>query len=190
MRRTKEALKLSRLEEKTIHRRTIFEGRVIRVELDEVGLPNGKTSTRELVRHSGAVSVLAVTGEGKIVLVRQYRKPLEKEILELPAGKLEPGEDPADCALRELEEETGYRAAELTHLVSFYTSPGFADELLHLYEAQGVSEGTFRPDEDEFVERVELTLEEAFDRMKSGEICDAKTVTALYILQGREQSIG
>ncbi|MGF7087927.1 ADP-ribose pyrophosphatase [Kroppenstedtia sanguinis] len=178
---------MRKLEEQTIHSRTLFEGRVIRVELDEVRLPNGETSTRELVRHPGAVSVLAVTEEGKIVLVRQYRKPLEREILELPAGKLEPGEEPADCARRELEEETGYRATELTHLVSFYTSPGFADELLHLYEAQGVSEGTFQPDEDEFVERVELTLEEAFERVKSGEICDAKTVTALYILQGREQ---
>ncbi len=113
--------------------------------------------------------MLAVTEKGKIVLVRQYRKPLEKEILELPAGKLEPGENPQNalCGSWRKRLDTGRQA--LRHLVSFYTSPGFADELLHLYEAQGVSEGTFQPDEDEFVERVELTLEEAFERMESGE---------------------
>ncbi|MFC4078172.1 NUDIX hydrolase [Salinithrix halophila] len=176
---------MSRLKEQTIRSETIFEGRVIRVQLDEVRLPNGKTSTRELVKHTGAVSVMAVTKEGKMVFVRQYRKPLDKEILEIPAGKLEPGEDPKECAARELEEETGYRAQNLKPIVSFYTSPGFADELLHLYEATGLSEGEANPDSDEFVERVELTLEEAFQAMESGEIADAKTVAALYIWHNR-----
>ena len=132
---------LSDLEEKTIRRRTIFDGKLIRVQLDEVELPDGRTSTREIVHHPGAVGVLAFTDEGKLVFVRQYRNPLGKTILEIPAGKLEPGEDPKACAFRELEEETGYRAEEMRPIVSLYTSPGFADEILHLYEARGLQKG-------------------------------------------------
>lgn len=177
---------MSELEEKTIRSKNIFEGRIIRVQLDEVELPNGNISTRELVKHPGAVAIMAITEEDKMVFVRQYRKPLEKTILELPAGKLEPGENPAVCATRELEEETGYRADEINHVVSVYTSPGFADELLHLYEVQGLVQGVYHPDADEFVETVELTLEEAFQRMEAGEICDAKTVTALHIWKNRK----
>ncbi|OYD09787.1 ADP-ribose pyrophosphatase [Paludifilum halophilum] len=169
------------LEEKTIRTQKIYDGKIIRVQLDEVELPDGKTATRELVKHSGAVGVLAVTAENKLVLVKQFRKPLEKTILEIPAGKLEPREDSQACAHRELMEETGYRAERLESIISFYTSPGFADEILHLYRATGLSSGDVQPDSDEFVELTELTLEEAFDRMASGEICDAKTVTALYI---------
>jgi ADP-ribose pyrophosphatase len=176
---------MSRLEEKTIASKSIFDGKIIRLQVDEVELPNGNTSTREIVKHPGAVAVLAVTEENKLVLVRQYRKPLEKTILEIPAGKLEPGEDPMECARRELEEETGYRAESLHPLVSFYTSPGFADEIIHIYEARGLKAGEAHADPDEFVEVVELEMEEAFDRLKNEEIHDAKTVTALYIWQNR-----
>lgn len=176
----------NRLEEKTLCSHHIFEGRVFRVQLDEVELPNGSTSTRELVKHPGAVSVMALTEEHKMIFVRQYRKPLEQETLELPAGKLEPGEDPAACAIREMEEETGYRVERLFHVVSMYTSPGFADELLHIYKAHGLGKGDLQPDNDEFVEPVELSLEEAFARMEAGEICDAKTITALYIWRNWE----
>ncbi len=176
---------LSDLEEKTIRRRTIFDGKLIRVQLDEVELPDGRTSTREIVHHPGAVGVLAFTDEGKLVFVRQYRNPLGKTILEIPAGKLEPGEDPKACAFRELEEETGYRAEEMRPIVSFYTSPGFADEILHLYEARGLQKGERRPDTDEFVEVEELTLQEAFAKMEEGQICDAKTVVAVYFWHNR-----
>ncbi|SEN21208.1 ADP-ribose pyrophosphatase [Lihuaxuella thermophila] len=174
-----------RLEEKTIKSETIFEGRVVRLQIDQVELPNGETSTREIVKHPGAVSVMAVTNENKLVLVRQFRKPLEKTILEIPAGKLESGEDPIDCAFRELEEETGYRAAEMQHVYSFYTSPGFADEYLHLYLAKGLTKGKNQPDQDEFVELVELTLEECLDKIAEGDICDAKTVAAVLLWQNR-----
>jgi ADP-ribose pyrophosphatase len=173
------------LEEKTISSQTIFEGKLVRLLVDQVRLPNGKTAKREIVKHPGAVAVLAITAEDKLVLVRQFRKPLEKTILEIPAGKLEPEEDPVDCAARELEEETGYKAEKLEHIVSFYTSPGFADEYLHLYEATGLKEGEVHPDQDEFVERVELTLDECFDRIKTGEISDAKTVMAVYYWQNQ-----
>lgn len=181
---------MDRLTEKTIHSKKIFEGKLIRVQVDEVSLPNGDTSTREIVKHPGAVAALAITDEEKLVLVRQFRKPLEKVTLELPAGKLDPGENPEMCAHRELAEETGYQAERLQHLVSFYTSPGFADEIIHLYEASQLKGGEAKPDQDEFVEVVELTLEEAFAAIATGDICDAKTVSAVYIwhnrvLQGR-----
>jgi len=174
---------MSHLEEKTINSQTIFSGRVIHLQVDEVELPNGNTSTREIVKHPGAVTVIAITEENKLVLVRQFRKPLEKTILELPAGKLETGEDPIECAFRELEEETGYKAESMEHWVSFYTSPGFADEYLHVYRARGLSKGNTHLDQDEFVELVELTLPECLERMRSGEICDAKTVAAIYYWQ-------
>ncbi len=169
-----------RLHEKTIASETIYEGRVIKVQVDEVLLPNGKTAKREIVRHQGAVAVLPLTDDGRMVAIRQFRKPLGRSIVEIPAGKLEPGEDPLACAKRELEEETGYQASQFTHLSSFYTSPGFADELLHLYVATGLIDGAARPDEDEFVEVMHLTLEEAQALHASGEIRDAKTVLALF----------
>lgn len=176
---------MSYLEEKTIQSQTIFSGKIIRLQVDEVLLPNGKTSTREIVKHPGAVSVIAITNENKLVLVRQFRKPLEKTILELPAGKIEPGEDPIACAWRELEEETGYKAERMEHLVSFYTSPGFANEYLYVYCAKGLTKGETHPDQDEFVELVELTFAECLDRIRSGEICDAKTIVAIYYWQNQ-----
>ncbi|WP_139489266.1 NUDIX domain-containing protein [Brevibacillus dissolubilis] len=168
------------LYEKTISSQPIFDGKVIKVKVDEVLLPNGNTSKREIVNHPGAVAVIPITDDGQMVCVRQFRKPLERSILEVPAGKLEKGEDPLECAKRELEEETGYQASQYTHISSFYTSPGFADEILHLYMATGLTAGESRPDEDEFVEILHLTLEEAKKLHETGEIRDAKTVLALF----------
>ncbi|MEC1961090.1 ADP-ribose pyrophosphatase, partial [Bacillus subtilis] len=116
------------LEEKTIAKEQIFSGKVIDLYVEDVELPNGKASKREIVKHPGAVAVLAVTDEGKIIMVKQFRKPLERTIVEIPAGKLEKGEEPEYTALREPEEETGYTAKKLTKITAFYTSPGFADE--------------------------------------------------------------
>lgn len=171
--------------EKTISRDTIYKGKIIDVKLDQVSLPNGKTSSRELVFHPGAVAVIALTEEGKIPLVRQFRKPLERNLVEIPAGKLEKGEDPKTCALRELEEETGYRAESLEHVASYYTSPGFSDEIVHLYFSNQLTKGKPQPDEDEFVELMEVTLQEAEDLLLKKEIYDAKTVYALQFLQLR-----
>jgi len=173
------------LEEKTISTKKIFDGRIISVQVDEVELPNGKTSTRELVKHPGAVAVIAMTEEGKIVLVEQYRKPLEKELVEIPAGKLEKGEDPEICAKRELEEETGYGCDSLELVSSFYTSPGFADEIIYVYVAKGLKklENAAGLDEDEFVNLMEVTLEEALEFIKNQRIFDAKTIYAVQYLQ-------
>lgn len=129
---------MKKFEEKTLSTKTLFEGRVIDLHYQEVLLPNGKTSTREIIKHPGAVAVIPITQDGKIIMVEQYRKALERSIIEIPAGKLEKGEDPAETARRELEEETGYVCNSLSHLISFYTSPGFADELVHLYVAEGL----------------------------------------------------
>jgi ADP-ribose pyrophosphatase len=180
---------MSNLKEKTINSRSIFSGKVISLQVDEVELPNGKTSQREIVKHPGAVAIIPFTQDDKIVVVRQFRKPLEKEIFEIPAGKLEPGEEPGHCALRELEEETGYITKNLTLVTSFYTSPGFADELIYIYEANELEEGKFQPDEDEFVEKLHITLEEGLRLLEDEKIHDAKTVFALQYWQNKKIKI-
>jgi ADP-ribose pyrophosphatase len=173
------------LEEKTIKTEQIFNGKIISLQVDDVELPNGKSSKREIVKHPGAVAVIPLTDDNKIVMVEQFRKPLEKAIVEIPAGKLEKGEDPELCAKRELEEETGYVCGKIEKLVSFYTSPGFADEILHIYAARELSkkENPAVPDEDEFVNVIELTLEEAQAYIADQKIHDAKTVYAVQYLQ-------
>lgn len=179
---------MSRLEEKTIKTEKIFTGNVVSLQVDDVELPNGKHSKRELIKHPGAVAVIAITDENKIVMVEQYRKALEKEMIEIPAGKLEKGEEPRVCAERELEEETGYACESLEWLMSFYTSPGFADEMIHLYVARGLTqkENAASPDEDEFVNLIELTLDEALQYMMEQKIHDAKTIMAVQYLQLQE----
>lgn len=172
--------------ERTLSSKTIYEGKIIDVRLDEVELPDGKKSQRELVYHPGAVAVIALTEEGRILMVRQFRKPLERSIVEIPAGKLEKGEDPETCARRELEEETGFRCEELEHVTSFYTSPGFSDEIIHLYFANKLTKGTQQTDDDEFVELMEVTLEEAMELVQKQEIFDAKTAYAVQYLQLRK----
>ncbi len=181
-------MKETNLHEKTVSSETIYEGRVITVKIDEVRLPNGNLAKREIVNHQGAVAVLAFTDDDRMLAVRQFRKPLERTIVEIPAGKLERGEEPLACAKRELEEETGYTAKTYEHLSSFYTSPGFADELLHLYIATDLTAGVARPDEDEFVEVLHVTLPEAKELLANGEICDAKTVLAVYAWENRKLS--
>ncbi|MBY0597445.1 NUDIX hydrolase [Bacillus bingmayongensis] len=176
---------MSNLAERTVATEPIFDGKVIKVRVDEVVLPNGEVSKREIVNHPGAVAIIAVTDEEKIVLVEQYRKALEKEIVEIPAGKLEPGEKPEITAIRELEEETGYVCDKMEFITSFYTSPGFADEILYVYKATGLKkkENKAALDEDEFVELMEVSLEEAVELMKNQRIHDAKTMFAVQYLQ-------
>jgi len=165
--------------ETTLSTQPVFAGKVISLEVSTVRLPDGRTATREIVRHPGAVGVLALF-EGRMIAVEQYRKPLERMQLEIPAGKLDPGEAPEAAVMRELEEETGFRAGSVRHLFSFSTSPGFADEVLHLYFTDDVTSGGQRPDEDEFLSVELLTPEEAERAVREGRICDAKTMLALY----------
>ena len=168
--------------EKTVESRMLYRGKIVNLRLDSVVLENGKTALREVVEHPGAVGIIALKDNGNIVMVRQYRKAVDQVLLELPAGKLEKGEDPEDCAARELAEETGYTAAELRFLVSFYTSPGFSDEIMHMFLATGLRQGEKTPDEDEMMETVEVSPGRATDMVLRGEIRDVKTVAGVLLL--------
>ncbi|MDF2535878.1 MAG: act [Bacillales bacterium] len=174
--------------EKTISTEKIFEGRVIKVQVDQVELPNGAIHSREIVKHPGAVGIIAITNEGKLILVDQFRKPCECGLLEIPAGKLEKDEPPNHTAGRELEEETGLKAESLELLYTFYTAPGFSDELFYLYLANGISkiENPASADEDEFVDVIEVTLDEAEQLIVDGKIRDAKTIMAVQFMQLRK----
>lgn len=176
-----------KFEEKTIQSESIYKGKVIDLKVDEVELPNGETSKRELIEHPGAVAILALTPENKIVMVEQYRKPLERSLIEIPAGKLEPGEEPKQTAMRELVEETGYRADDLEFITSFATSPGFADEVIYIYLAKNIekAEEKVEGDEDEFVELIEATVEEAEQFEQEERIWDAKTAYALLYTKSK-----
>ncbi len=169
-------------EEVTISTEPVFQGRVISLQVDTVQLPNGATATREIVKHPGAVAVIALL-EGKLLVVEQYRKALQKSQVEIPAGKLDGGEEPVDAASRELEEETGYRPATLQHVCSYYTSPGFADEIIHIYFTDQLVPGDANLDEDEFLSVEAITLEQAKSYIEQGRISDAKTITAIYAWQ-------
>lgn len=172
---------MKKFEEKTIHSERLYEGKVINLKVDDVSLPNGKQSKRELIEHPGAVAIIAVTDEQKIIMVEQYRKALERSLVEIPAGKLEPGEAPETTAMRELEEETGYSAKKLEKLISFSTSPGFADEVVHLFLAVGLHKAVNGAvtDDDEFVELMEVSVVDAEEMIRSERIYDAKTAYAV-----------
>lgn len=166
-------------EEKKISSRVEYDGRILKLEVDDVLLPDGTKSVRECVRHSGGAAVLFIE-DNKVALVRQYRYLYGKEIYEIPAGKVDEGEDPAAAALRELEEETGYRAKKLTPLLKIYPSPGYTDEIIHIYLAEDCEKTRQRLDDGEFLTCEFFPLEEVVKMMEEGEICDAKTVAAVY----------
>ncbi|WP_192043443.1 NUDIX hydrolase [Paenibacillus lycopersici] len=174
--------KNERYQEVTVKTEPVFQGKIISLQVDTIQLPNGGTATREIVRHPGAAAVLALI-DGKMLVVEQYRKPMEKFQIEIPAGKLDAGEDPMVAAARELEEETGYRAGKLRPLSAFYTSPGFADEKLYLYLAEELTKGESAPDEDEFLAVDAITFEQAQHYIAEERISDAKTVLAVYAWQ-------
>ena len=166
--------------EKTIQRDIKYSGRIFTVTQDIVELPNGKTSTRDLVFHTGAVAILVVQDE-KVLLVRQYRKPIERHFLEIPAGKLDSkDEEPLEAAKRELEEETNLVAKEWIQMMKIVSTPGFCDETISLFQAKEVSikENAKPADEDEFVEILWMPLEEVMEKIQAGEIADAKTIIA------------
>lgn len=170
------------MKERTVSTEQIFQGRIVNLRVDDVILPDGRRSRREIVEARGAVAIVALDGDGNLLLVRQFRKPVEREIWEIPAGTLEAGESPLDCARRELAEETGCQAAVLQPLVSFYTSPGFCDEEMHLFMAQQLSAIPQRLEEDETLEVSKVPLARALEMVGTGEIVDAKTLVGLLWL--------
>ena len=165
--------------EKTVDRKTVFDGKVFRVEVKEVELFDGSRSNREVVLHNGGATIVALDNDNNIFLVRQFRSPYEKVIYELPAGKLEAGEDPMECAVRELKEETGMQAEKVESLGCMYATPGYCSEIIHLYLATGLSSGEGRPDDGEFLQVIKMPLSEALAMIENNEISDAKTMVAL-----------
>lgn len=165
--------------EKTLDSQMMYDGRIIKVYKDNVELADGKKSFREVVRHSGGVIILAFKDEDTILLVKQYRYPIGETVLELPAGKLEKGEDPFEAAKRELEEETGYCANKWTDLGYINTSPGFSDEKLYLYLAQDLEYTHCHPDEGEIIQAFEYKYDDVLKMIDNGEINDAKTICGL-----------
>lgn len=165
--------------------RRIFAGRVVRLNVHEVRLPNGQFSRREMVHHTGAVAVVALDTDQSVLLVRQFRLGANKIMLEIPAGILEPGEDPAACAARELQEEVGYKPAQLESLGGFFVAPGYSTEYIHLFLATGLTEARLPGDADEFIELHRLPLTEALALVERGEIDDSKTIIGLLRLAKR-----
>ena len=169
--------------EKRIASRYVFRGKILNVRVDTVVLPDGREGTREVVEYAGAVAILAVTEAGEVIMVRQYRYPVGRPLLEIPAGKVEEGEDPLSCARRELREETGYEAAKWGRLLTFYSTPGFTSEKMHLFLATNLKPGRQTPDTDEFVEVERLPWQKALEKVRKGEICDAKSIVGLLFAQ-------
>lgn len=160
----------------------VFSGRLLKVQRDHVTLPSGADTTREYIRHPGAVAIVPVLDDGRIVLVKQCRYPLETLLWEIPAGKLDHGasEDKDECARRELSEETGYEAEHWQKLLSIATTPGFSDEIIHLYKAWGLKKYQQHTDEDEFIGVAAFTPDEIKSMVAQGELYDAKSLCALY----------
>ena len=168
------------LNEKTLASEQVFDGRLLKVYRDEVGLTDGGTSVREFVHHPGGVAAVALDDEGNVYLERQFRYPYHKVVTEIPAGKLEPGEDPFDAIRRELAEEIGATAVKWDALGHIMPSVGYTDEMLYLYLARGLTFGGTHLDEDEFLEPFKLPFREALDMAADGRINDAKTLAALF----------
>lgn len=170
-------------QEKRIGGEVLFKGRMLRVERDTVLLPNGIETSREVVRHPGAVGIVALKDQ-QLLLVRQYRYAIARETLEIPAGKLDPLEPPLDCAVRELREETGYRGT-MELIGTFYTTPGFSDEVMHLFLARDLIWDPLTPDDDEFIEVERIPWNEAVQRAQRNEFNDAKTILGILLVKGR-----
>lgn len=167
------------LTETPLEQEYAYKGKIINLRVDKALLPNGVHAKREVVEHPGGVCVAALTEKNELLFVRQFRYPYQEVVLEIPAGKLSPGEDPLACGKRELKEETGAEAARYEFLGKLYPSPGYCGEIIYMYLAEGLSFGEMNPDEDEFLEVERIPLETAVQQILSGDIVDAKTQAAV-----------
>lgn len=168
-----------RLYEKTLSSEVLYEGKIIHLLKDTVELENGRTALREVVTHPGGVAIVALTDKEEVYMVRQFRYPYHTVLLELPAGKLSPGEDPLECGKRELEEETGMTAAQYEDLGKFYPTVGYVDEVIHSYLATGLTPTRQHLDEDEFLDVELIPLKTLYEMVLRGEILDGKTQAAI-----------
>jgi len=165
--------------EQRISSRRLYDGRILNLRVDEVKIENGKFTSREIVEHRGAAAIVPLLSEGEVILVRQYRYAVSAELLEIPAGTLEPGEEPEDCAKRELEEETGYRCQAIAKVLECFVAPGYSTEKIHIYLAKGLTKTRTKTEEDENITVESFPFVAALDKIRSGEIQDAKTIAGL-----------
>ncbi|HEY0587178.1 MAG TPA: NUDIX hydrolase [Pseudoduganella sp.] len=170
------------LKETKIDSAIAYDGGFLKVHRDTVSLPDGKHTKREYIRHPGAVVIIPVLDNGKVLLERQYRYPNDRVFIELPAGKIDPGEDPLACAMRELEEETGYTATDWQFVSTIHNAIAYSDEHLDIYLARGLTAGEVKLDDGEFIETITASVDEMLDWVRSGKITDVKTVIGAFWL--------
>jgi ADP-ribose pyrophosphatase len=175
-------------EEKTLSSKLIYEGRAVRLRVDTVRIPDGRETTREIVEHGDCVAIIALDDKDNVLLVSQFRKPVEKELLEVPAGGIEPGEKMEDCVRREMREETGFLPKKVERLGGFYSSPGYCTEYLHLFLATDLVPNPLQAEDSESIRLVRVPLSEVLGLINSGSICDAKSIAALLLFLERRQS--
>ncbi len=169
--------------EKTVSNEIVYKGEIFNVEKIKVSLPDGNISNRDVVRHNGGVAIVAMRDNGKILFVEQFRKAIDTVLIEIPAGKLEKGEDPFECAIRELEEETGYKSDNVKFIGKIVMAPGFSDEIIYIYFARDLYKGRKGGDDDEFINLYEFDLLETSSMIESGKIFDSKTICAIKFLE-------
>jgi len=175
-------------EEKTLSSRLIYEGRAVRLRIDTVRMPSGRETTREIVEHSDCVAIIAIDAEDNVLLVSQFRQAVGKRLLEIPAGGIEPDEDPVACVRRELREETGFLPKKVERLGGFYSTPGYGTEYLHLYLATELISSPLQAEDSESIRLVRVPLAQIPALITSGEICDAKSIAGLLtFLEYRKQ---
>jgi ADP-ribose pyrophosphatase len=176
------------LAEETLSSRKVFEGRALKLRVDTVKLPGGKQTTREIVEHENCVAIVALDDADNILLVKQFRKPVEKDLLEIPAGGIDPGETPEDAVRREMREETGFLPRKVAKLGGFYSSPGFCTEYLHLYLAGDLVTSPLQAEDSESISLVRVPLAQIPGLIASGAICDAKSIAGLLAFREYQKS--
>lgn len=168
-------------EEKTMKSEKIYEGKVLNLRIDTVELPDKKYSKREIIEHPGGVAIIPVTEDNSLILVKQYRKAIEKFLYEIPAGKMEINEEPRETAIRELKEETGYLANKLSYKLEFHTSPGFCNEKIYLFLGEDLVKGEPNPETGEFITSEKFHIDDLIKMIDRGEIIDSKTIIGIYL---------
>jgi len=169
------------LEEKTLSSQQIYDGQVVKLRVDTVSMPGGRETTREIVEHSDCVAIVAIDADDNVILVNQFRKPVEKELLEIPAGGIEPGEDPVTAVRREMQEETGYLPQRVERLGGFYSAPGYSSEYLHLYLAVDLILSQLYAEDTDSIELVRVPVSQIPVLITTGKICDSKSIAGLLI---------
>jgi len=173
-------VEVSLSKEKTLSSQLVYEGRAVKLRVDTVKMPSGRETTREIVEHSDCVAIIAIDASDNVLLVNQFRKPVEKELLEIPAGGIEPDEDPVATVRREMQEETGYLPRKVERLGGFYSSPGYCTEYLHLYLATDLTPGQLYAEDTENIKVVRVPVSQIPGLIASGSICDAKSIAGLF----------